>query len=145
LKALYLFNTPIPAPRLARRISPRPQTLVWSPFAVIFAAQRMQRNILCHTPHHDDNIIPTINNEPTLALAKGTQVTLERDGQPFRAQDGLKLVPGDVLKTTTNGATLITHQACNGTMWPEFVSTNLGLLTSPQTTSPGAAPLPRES
>ncbi|PYJ83095.1 MAG: hypothetical protein DME22_16640 [Verrucomicrobia bacterium] len=54
-------------------------------------------------------LFPSSNNEPTLAVAKGTRVTLERDGQSFPAQDGVKLVPGDALKTSTNGATLITY------------------------------------
>jgi ferric-dicitrate binding protein FerR (iron transport regulator) len=48
-------------------------------------------------------------NEPTLAVAKGTQITLERDGRSFPAQDGLKLMPGDMLKTSPTGAALITY------------------------------------
>src|SRR5437016_6133300 len=49
-----------------------------------------------------------VNNEPTLALAMGTRVTLERDGRSFPAQNGLKLMPGDLLKTASNDAALIT-------------------------------------
>ena len=53
-------------------------------------------------------LFPSSNNEPTLAVAKGTRVTLERDGQSFAAENGLKLMPGDLLKTASNDAALIT-------------------------------------
>lgn len=54
-------------------------------------------------------LFPHANNEPTLTVAMGTGVTLERDGQFFPVQHGLRLMPGDLLKTTTNGPTLITY------------------------------------
>src|SRR5205807_2847937 len=53
-------------------------------------------------------LFPLVNNEPTLAVAMGTRVTLERDGQSFPAENGLKLLPGDLLKTASNEGALIT-------------------------------------
>ena len=54
-------------------------------------------------------LFPLVNSEPTLTVAMGTRVTVERGGQSFPAENGLKLLPGDLLKTTTNCATLITY------------------------------------
>ena len=52
-------------------------------------------------------LFPPTNNTPTLAVAAGTRVTLERDGQSSLAQSGVKLSPGDLLRISgTNGATL---------------------------------------
>jgi len=52
-------------------------------------------------------LFPPVNNQPTLTVATGTRVTLERNGQSLTAQDGLKLLPGDVLQISgTNGAAI---------------------------------------
>src|SRR5437588_973405 len=53
-------------------------------------------------------LFPPTSNEPTLAVATGTRVTLERDGQSFPAQNGLKLLTDDLLKTASNEGALIT-------------------------------------
>ncbi|HAB17312.1 MAG TPA: FecR domain-containing protein [Verrucomicrobiota bacterium] len=52
-------------------------------------------------------LFPATHNEPTLSFPAGTQVALERAGQSLPASDGLKLLPGDLLRVTgTNDAAL---------------------------------------
>ncbi len=52
-------------------------------------------------------LYPPVNNQPTLTVATGTQVILERDGQSSSVQDALKLLPGDRLRISgSNGATI---------------------------------------
>lgn len=52
-------------------------------------------------------LFPPVNNEPTLTVSTGTQVTLERGGRSFPAQDPLKLLPGDLLRISgSNGAAI---------------------------------------
>ena len=53
-------------------------------------------------------LFPLVNSEPTLTVAMGTRVTVERGGQSFPAENGLKLLPGDLLKTASNEGALIT-------------------------------------
>ena len=52
-------------------------------------------------------LFPSVNNQPTLTVATGTRVTLERNDQSLPAQDGLKLLPGDLLQIAgSNGASI---------------------------------------
>ncbi|HRI15820.1 MAG TPA: FecR domain-containing protein [Verrucomicrobiota bacterium] len=50
---------------------------------------------------------PATHNEPTLTILPGTQVALERAGQSLPASDGMKLLPGDLLRISgSNGAAI---------------------------------------
>ena len=43
---------------------------------------------------------PEVNHQPTLSVAVSSAATLERGGQTSAAQDGLRIVPGDVLNVS---------------------------------------------
>jgi hypothetical protein len=52
-------------------------------------------------------LFPKVNNEPTLSVAGSARVTLERDGRVYEAQDGTRVVAGDLLNVSgTNSVTI---------------------------------------
>ncbi len=86
---------PFPPPERSRRTLPRPALALAACLALLLGLSIW--------------LFHSINNEPTLAVATGTRVTIERSGQSLAAKDGLKLLSGDLLTTTTNGPSLITY------------------------------------